>query len=218
MSVARDEILSAVSSAASARRAGGDISAAIADHVRPARTLGAREDLIQRFCDMAAFAGARVDRVAERAGAPPAIAAYLSEMALGDHLVLSAEEAVTTLPWSLCPRLLLRTGTVRRDDRVSVTASVAGVAETGSLLVRSAPTTANALHFLPEAHIVVVGAMAIVGSYEEALASLGGVGSMPRVATFITGPSRTADIEKTPQVGVHGPRRLFIVVIDDPTA
>ena len=48
----------------------------------------------------------------------------------------------------------------------------------------------------------------------DALARLAQTGPLPRAATFITGPSRTADIEKTPQIGVHGPRRLHVVVID----
>ena len=165
---------------------------------------------------MADFAGARVSRVSGRAAAPPAIAAYLSERDLGDHLLLSADEAVTNLPWGLCPRLLLRTGAVRPDDRVSVTATIAGIAETGTLLVASSAATPNALHFLPEVHMAILPADSVVGSYEEALARLGPPASLPRAATFITGPSRTADIEKTPQIGVHGPRQLFIVVIDDP--
>ena len=218
MSAARLDILGVVSTATAARRAAKGANAAITGHVRPARSEGDRVDLIRRFCDMAEFAGAEVRRVADRAAAPPAVAAYVSERGLGDHLVLSAEEAVTTLPWSLSPRLLLRTGAVRPDDRVSVTGAVAGVAETGTLLVSSGSTTPNALHFLPEVHMALVRAEDIVGGYEEALARLGPPALLPRVATFITGPSRTADIEKTPQIGVHGPRQLFIVVIDDPQA
>lgn len=218
MNAARFDILGAVTSASAARRAANGGAAAVSRHERPARTLGDREVLIERFCDMAAFAGAQVCRVADRASAPPAIAAYVSEGGLGDHLVLSAEESVTKLPWSLCPRLLLRTGAVRPGDRVSVTSTIAGVAETGTLLVASSAATPNALHFLPEIHMAIVHAPDIVGAYEDALARLAPSGSLPRAATFITGPSRTADIEKTPQIGVHGPRQLFIVVIDDPAA
>lgn len=220
MSAARFDILGAVTSATAARRAAKGAAPAVTAHERPARTRGDRAALVQRFCDMAEFAGAQVCRVADRAAAPPAIAAYVSERDLGDHLLLSAEEAVTKLPWGLCPRLLLRTGAVRPDDRVSVTATIAGIAETGTLLVAASAATPNALHLLPEVHMAIVHAPDIVGGYEDALARFGpppGLSrSLPRVATFITGPSRTADIEKTPQIGVHGPRQLFIVVIDDP--
>jgi L-lactate dehydrogenase complex protein LldG len=99
------------------------------------------------------------------------------------------------------------------DDRVGVTGAVAGVAETGTLLVRSGAESPNILHLLPEAHIVILDSAQIVGSYEDALAMLGQEKIWPRAATFITGPSRTADIEKTPQIGVHGPRQLHIILI-----
>ena len=86
-------------------------------------------------------------------------------------------------------------------------------------MVHSGPEVANLLHFLPETHIAVLAAAQIVGAYEDAWARLraavaetGGV--MPRAVTLITGPSRTADIERTPQIGVHGPRKLHIVVVD----
>jgi L-lactate dehydrogenase complex protein LldG len=128
--------------------------------------------------------------------------------------VLSPEEWIAALPWRDCARLLVRTGAPGPGDRVSVTGAVAGVAETGTLLVRAGRAIANRLHLLPEAHVAVLPAASIVGSYEDALARLAAAGPLPRAATFITGPSRTADIEKTPQIGVHGPRRLHIVVID----
>ena len=222
MSAARFDILGAVASATAARRASKPAAAAVARHVRPARASGDHGVLVERFCDMAAFAGATVRRVADRAAAPAAIAAFVSEQDLGDHLLLSADASVTSLPWNLCPRLLLRTGAVRPDDRASVTAAIAGVAETGTILVASGAEAPNALHFLPEVHMVLLAAAQIVGGYEDALARLARStalpDALPRAATFITGPSRTADIEKTPQIGVHGPRQLFIVVIDDPTA
>lgn len=218
MTGARDEILSSIKSATSARRVNGDLTPAISDHIVPARVRGSQRTLIERFCDMAEVAGAQLYRATDPAAVPSAVAAFLSERDLGDQLVLSSEQTVTTLPWRECPRLVPRTGAVRPGDRVSVTAAIAGIAETGTLLVASNAATPNALHFLPEYHVALIDAAAIVGSYEEALARLQASGGLPRVVTFVTGPSRTADIEKTPQVGVHGPRQLLIIVIDDPSA
>jgi L-lactate dehydrogenase complex protein LldG len=215
---ARAHILAAVKTA-TARRRHSDVTASIGDHIRPARAMGDQGALVRRFCEMAEFAGAQVCRVMGKPTVPTAVATYLSDHDIGDEVLLSSDPAVKNLPWSTVPRLLLRTGVTHGNDRVSVTSTVSGVAETGTLLVTSSATTPNALHLLPDAHIAIIEASAIVGSYEEAFARLkGGLGALPRVATFITGPSRTADIEKTPQIGVHGPRQLFIVVIDDPTA
>ena len=77
------------------------------------------------------------------------------------------------------------------------------------------PTTLN---FLPDNHIVVLRASRVVGAYEDAWTRLReayGPGVLPRTVNLVTGPSRTADIEQTIQLGAHGPRRLHILVIED---
>lgn len=209
MSTARDDILSAVRRASSAKRAADN--SATGGPVLPSRAQGSPDELRMRFCDMARFAGASVEIVADRDRAPGAIAAFLSREALGDRLVMTTDPSLVSLPWGATPRLQVRPGLPLADDVVSVTGAVAGIAETGSLLVASGAATANALHVLCETHIVLLRAQDMRGSYEEALAMLGA--KMPRAATFITGPSRTADIEKTPQIGVHGPKRLHIVLV-----
>ena len=212
MSTARDDILSAVRAAATARRVGTD-KVVPGDPLLPARARGDADELRARFCEMARFAGATIDGPVARASVPGAIVAFLSREALGDRLVLAPDPDLVALPWRSMPRMQIRPGLPGARDTVSVTGAVAGVAETGSLLVASGARIANALHVLCETHIAVLRAAAICGSYEEALACLS---AMPRAATFITGPSRTADIEKTPQIGVHGPRRLHILLIDGP--
>lgn len=190
-----------------------------APRLRPQRTQGDHAALVARFVEMAQFAGAGVTRVAAANDVPAAVAAFVARNDLGDALVLAPDAVLSALPWRDTPRLIVQRRPPTGDDRVSVTGAVCGVAETGTLLVRSAAGLANAAHLLPEAHVVVLDAGAIVGGYEDAWARLGGdVAGLPRAATFITGPSRTADIEKTPQIGVHGPRRLHIVLIDDQAA
>ena len=77
------------------------------------------------------------------------------------------------------------------------------------------PTTLN---FLPENHIVVLKASQIVGPYEDAwdrVRAAEGEGRLPRTVNFITGPSRTGDIEQTLEMGAHGPRRLHIILVED---
>ncbi len=66
--------------------------------------------------------------------------------------------------------------------------------------------------------MVVLRAADVVGPYEDAwdrLRARGGDGVLPRTVNFVTGPSRTADIEQTIQLGAHGPRRLHIILIDE---
>ncbi len=209
---ARDEILAAVRAGAAMRQA----ATPALGPVLPARATGAPETLRDRFVEMARLAGATVDPAFGRDGVPAALSAFLSRQGLGDRIVLSLEPSLANLPWRAAPRLQVRPGTPTPGDTVSVTAAIAGVAETGSLLVSSGPRAANAAHVLCETHIVILPAGDIVGGYEDALARLRREGgAMPRAATFITGPSRTADIEKTPQIGVHGPRRLHILLVDE---
>ena len=215
MTDSRASILAAVCQSLGRARGTAPPPPASAPHLRPQRARGDRAALVGRFVDMAQFAGASVARVASARDVPSAVAAFVARNELGDALILAPEAALSALPWHEAPRLVVRRRPPTAEDRVSVTTSVCGVAETGTLLVRSAPGLANALHLLPEAHVVVLDGADVVGGYEDAWARLGdGPADLPRAATFITGPSRTADIEKTPQIGVHGPKRLHIVLID----
>src|SRR3546814_21166695 len=111
-------------------------------------------------------------------------------------------------------------GKTEGQDVVSVTAAFAGIAETGKRMLHSGPERPTTLNFLPDTHIVVLRAGQVVGPYEDAWARLRQARrdagrDFPRTVNLITGPSRTADIEQTVQLGAHGPRRLHIVIIED---
>jgi L-lactate dehydrogenase complex protein LldG len=91
------------------------------------------------------------------------------------------------------------------------------VAETGTLALVSGPDTPTTLNLLPDVHIVALAAGAVVGTYEDIWTRLRarfGDGMMPRTLNFITGPSRSADIEQKLQMGAHGPRRLHILLVE----
>ena len=209
MSDGRAAILGRVRRAIAARRSSGSVAVRPGHYIRPQRARGSAADLIDRFRKMAQFAGASISTVPDEAKIPLEVARYLSDQEFGESFVLSPSVRIQRLPWKAGPHL----PPFGSDDRVAVTDVVAGVAETGTLLVRSGPESPNGLHLLPEAHIAIIDGSAIVGSYEEALDMLAQDGTWPRAATFITGPSRTADIEKTPQIGVHGPRQLHIILV-----
>ena len=82
-------------------------------------------------------------------------------------------------------------------------------------MMKSGPAHPTTLNFLPDTHVVVLRASQIVGSYEDAWDRLRGGEAMPRTVNFITGPSRTGDIEQTIFLGAHGPRRMHIVMVED---
>jgi L-lactate dehydrogenase complex protein LldG len=72
---------------------------------------------------------------------------------------------------------------------------------------------------LPDTHIVIVQARQVVATYEDAWdrlrATRAAPDGLPRTVNFITGPSRTGDIEQRIELGAHGPRRVHIVIVDD---
>jgi len=88
-----------------------------------------------------------------------------------------------------------------------------GVAQTGTLLSNSAAAVHRLASTLPPVHVALLPAERIVGDIATALARFD-VRQCGYIAA-ITGPSRTADIERVLTIGVHGPRRLVIVLIQE---
>ena len=105
------------------------------------------------------------------------------------------------------------------SDQTSVTGAFAGVGETGSLVLLSSPRSPTTLNFLPEDHLIVLARSRIVAHLEDVWARLREQSSMPvvlpRTVNFITGPSKTGDVEQIIHEGAHGPRRLHVILRDD---
>jgi L-lactate dehydrogenase complex protein LldG len=97
---------------------------------------------------------------------------------------------------------------------VSLQVAFAGIAETGTLMLPSGPARPTSNNLLPDTAIVVLPAEYVVGCYEDAFDALRHAGPMPRNVILVTGPSRSADIEQTLELGAHGPRRLHILIVD----
>lgn len=185
----------------------------------PARARGTPPELTARFIEMATEAEISIDRVADERAVGKAIATWLSTEGLPKSAVVSPDPAMDAYGWDGAPELEIRRGATHGDDLVSVTPTIAGIAETGSIMVTTGPGTPYTLNFLPETHVAIVHADRIVGGYEDAWARVrrnGETGTaLPRTVTMITGPSRSSDIERTVTVGVHGPKRLHIVLVGD---
>jgi L-lactate dehydrogenase complex protein LldG len=99
---------------------------------------------------------------------------------------------------------------------VGVTTAQAAIAETGTLVLESERERHRLISLLPPVHIALINSTDICLTLREALKKLraGWPVKMSRAITFITGPSRTADIELTLTIGVHGPKEVYVIIMD----
>ncbi|WP_243383401.1 LutC/YkgG family protein [Geothrix alkalitolerans] len=95
------------------------------------------------------------------------------------------------------------------------TGTVGGVAETGGLLLMPGPAEPRLMSLVPPIHIALLRASTIHDTFWSAVKALSWGRSLPPNALMISGPSKTADIEQTLAYGVHGPKRLIVVLVDD---
>jgi L-lactate dehydrogenase complex protein LldG len=182
-----------------------------------------RKAAVAAFASMAEEASATVARVNTMIDVPNAVADFLRNHNLPMRAVLAPDPLLDAARWDRRKTLELRKGRAEPFDEVAISLAYRAVAETGTLVMLAGENTPTTLNFLPETEIVIVPADRVVGCYEDALAPLRANGAdvrhaLPRVVNFITGPSRSADIEQALQLGAHGPRRLHIIVVDDPAA
>lgn len=96
----------------------------------------------------------------------------------------------------------------------SVTSAQAGIAETGAVLLVPGPGEPRLLSLVPPLHIVLLRASDILSTFAQAIDSLDPASGMPPNSVLVTGPSKTADIELTLALGVHGPKELVVVILD----
>ena len=182
--------------------------------VRPSRVDLDMDGLADLFVDYAKGVDMSVDRVASMEDVPDRVADYLARENLPANLRAAPDPSLDGIPWEKRPTLTITRGKTDGADEVGLTGAFAGVAETGTLIMRSGPEHPTTLNFLPDSHLVVIRKSQIVGSYEDAWDKIRD-GEMPRTVNFIAGPSRTGDIEQTIFMGAHGPRRMHIMLVED---
>jgi L-lactate dehydrogenase complex protein LldG len=227
MSAARDAILGNIRRAVG-REAGPDATTrdALTERLKsrprgiiPERGQGAGDALVDDFAARAKQVEATVLQVDAMADVPAAVAGFLAEHNQPSALRLAPHPDLQAIDWSARPTLEISEGPSDGSEVSSVTRCFAGIAETGTLMLLAGPQGPTTLNFLPENHVVVVKRSEMVGSYEDAWDKLrdhiGPDGMLTRVVNLITGPSRTADIEQTLELGAHGPIRLAIVIVAD---
>jgi L-lactate dehydrogenase complex protein LldG len=168
-------------------------------------------ELVARFRTRAEAMQSTTEEVAAEGDAPAAVARYLRAGTL--PLTGCVWPQLAHLDWKAAG-LALEPRVANANDAIGVTGAFAAIAETGTLMLASGPDTPATASLLPETHVAVVSASRIVAHMEEAFAlAREAFGQLPRAINFVSGPSRTADIDQTIVVGAHGPSRVHIVLI-----
>lgn len=202
--------------AADAARA-GEAARRVAEPVSrliPERALKSGDELVAQFRSFLEGQTATVIETADPSLVPEAVATYLRDTNQPATLRLGSDARLTGMPWRETGLTILQ-GAADSADTAGLSHAVAGIAETGTLIIATGADNPVTLAFLPETHVIVVDRSTIVGSYEDALIRVReafGQRGMPRTLNYISGPSRTADIGGRIVIGAHGPRRLCVVI------
>jgi L-lactate dehydrogenase complex protein LldG len=207
---ARDDMLSRIRLGVGRAGRGDGLSTAPLRPL-PAPRVTPDRDRLARFRRCAENSSSTVDEVERLADVTIAVARYLTFNALSRKVVAWNEMA--DLDWS-GTGIEVDCRAADGKDLIGITGAFCALAETGTLMLLSGPHSAATTSLLPETHIAVLRAGRIVDGMEEAFALLKAEGGeLPRAVNFISGPSRTGDIEQTIVLGAHGPYRVHIVIV-----
>lgn len=173
---------------------------------------------ISDFMEAARRVGAKVTEVNSLEEA----VSYIAERTKGTTLV---PETTLTEKHKLVPRLLesgimVHKGPFRQAGNfpaAGVTFSNFAMADTGTVVLESTREDMRLATMLPEIHFAIVDPATILEDNLAAAPTMTELhtGSEPRFMAYITGPSRTADIERVLTIGCHGPRELHILVVEN---
>lgn len=175
---------------------------------------------VKMFCERLESVGGHCTVVHDEPEAARALAQIISELqsrvpakriALSDApLVAELARDLPVEELQVCPAV-----SELFNYDVGITMAQAAIAETGTLVLESEKERHRVVSLLPPVHVAIVRSEDICLTIGDALKQLHGrEEEMSRAITFITGPSRTADIELTLTVGVHGPKELYVIVLD----
>jgi L-lactate dehydrogenase complex protein LldG len=208
--VSRERILGQVRARCRGLEGRAPVAARIETHPRgPLPGLAA--DRVDEFRARARALASTVLGPVDATRVPDAVAAWLAEMKLGRQAVIWP--ALARLHWKAAG-IEVEPRAARGADLIGITGAFCAIAETGTLMLLSGPDTPATVSLLPETHIALVGTDRVVAHMEDGFDLLRREhGAPPRAINFVSGPSRTADVEQTVTLGAHGPYRVAIVLI-----
>ncbi|GAP63843.1 hypothetical protein ARMA_2266 [Ardenticatena maritima] len=191
-------------------------------HPEPWQSRRHFDDLSTRFTEALTAAGGEVIRVATYDEARTRLLALLDEIhanrvALNDEPLLRRlalpEHAQRPIEWHIVgdDQNALRTFCAHAD--VGITAAECALAETGTVVVQSGRGKSRLVSLLPPVHIAVLTSDQLTTDLFT-WAEHHRPTHMPANLVFISGPSKTADIEQTLAIGVHGPKRFIALLIE----
>ena len=131
--------------------------------------------------------------------------------AIGAALERADFKIVKTVPVADVERAPMRERVANAE--LGIAEAEYGIASTGTLAVISTDTRPSSLTLLPTASLIIVQIDRVMPDLAAALAAIGSARLAEHRMTLITGPSRTADIEKRIVLGVHGPKALHLIVV-----
>lgn len=214
---ARDNILARIRAARGIRGPMLDAERAeIAADIAAPRTgpsLGWDDEPVARFRARAEALSSTVEVVDAFGAVPVAAARYLKAGRLPLKAVVWP--SLLELDWADAG-ISAAARPARGEDMVGITGAFCAIAETGTLMTLSGAERPPSVSLVPETHIAVLPVQRVVRTMEDAWALLRQErpqNTMPRAVNFISGPSRTADIEQTLVLGAHGPYRVHIILI-----
>jgi L-lactate dehydrogenase complex protein LldG len=168
-------------------------------------------DMLTHFIAKAKASVAEVHQIAGAANAPETILSVLAAAGIHPQLHIEPHSPLNALPWHRAPGLTLLGDAPSGSDN-AFSAADYGIAETGTLVFFSGAQSASSWHFRPGRDFVLLPRSRILPRFEDVVALIAANGPMPATVNLVTGPSRTADIEQTIELGAHGPRAIHILI------
>ncbi|NNF96661.1 MAG: lactate utilization protein [Halobacteria archaeon] len=172
-----------------------------------------KEDDVSRFINKLECVGGSISRISSEDDVISVITTYLQQHDIPLNLVSASSNLLDKLAWS--DDFTVEQRKAMGTDATVLTEAYAGVAETGSLVLLSDANSPTSLNFLPDNYLCILRRELLVRHIEDVWQRLRQEHArLPRAINFITGPSRTADVEQTIQLGAHGPRRLHVILLE----
>ena len=217
---ARDNILARIRANDGKHGSTAEAELVAARAVIYARTRGplptfARHDPMQHFIEECARLKTTLAEVDSVSAVPREVGRYLSTV------LDSPTPSISVVGWPEFTALDWQSANIDYTNRPAIGSDLIGltgcfcaIGETGTLLLLGARNTPKVTALLPETHICVVKKSRLVATMEDAFQLVRDeMGELPRATFFVSGPSRTADIEQTIVIGAHGPYRVHVVLV-----